>query len=150
MPPKKTDDEPDKVAELATAVDDEKLEYPEGTPVLIPVLALPRMRRADAYEALGHVQALQRQVKQLQPEEADEPADEDDENTEVKPVELDPLSYGTQYRVVAYIEEYLAVVAKNPVELRAWAARVDDSTLVQAFNVFIRKTQPGEAESSTG
>jgi hypothetical protein len=152
MPPKsKSEPTPDKVEQLALDVADEKLEYPEGTPVLIPVLNLPRMRRADAYEALGQIQDLQRRVKSLKPEDDDEPADDEDvENPKVKPVKLDPLSYGTQYRVLAYIEEYLAVVAKDPKEFREWAQQADDSDLTEAFNVYIRKTQPGEAESSTG
>jgi hypothetical protein len=149
MPAKnKTDEGGVNTDSLAQDVADEDLEYPEGTPVLIPVLNLPRMRRADAYEALGQIQSLQRQVKRLTPEDGDELAEGD--AVEAKPVELDPLSYGAQYRVVAYIEKYLAVVAEDENKFKSWALAVDDSDLVKAFNVYIRKTQPGEAESSTG
>ena len=140
--------EPDVVEQLADDTAAESEVYPEGTPELLPVLRLPRMRRADAYDALGLIQAQQREVKTLSGEPA--VSEEAAEGAEVKPVELDPLSYGAQYRVIAYIEQYLGVVAKDPVAFAAWAADVRDADLVKAFNVYIRTTQPGEAESSTG
>jgi len=146
--------EPDPVDQLADEVAAETLEYPEGTPELRPVLALPRMRRADAYEALGHIQDEQKKVKRS--ESGDEPEDDSTEDDdEVKPVELDPLSYGAQYRVVAYIEEYLRVVSKDQKVFDRWVAGpngddgVRDADLVKAFNVYMRKAQPGEADSST-
>jgi len=142
------ENEPDPVDQLAEDVAAETLEYPEGTPELRPVLALPRMRRADAYEALGHIQDEQKKVKRS--ESDDEPEDDGDEDSdEVKPVELDPLSYGAQYRVVAYIEQYLGVVAADQKAFERWATRVTDADLVKAFNVYMRKAQPGEADSST-
>jgi hypothetical protein len=154
--------EPDPVDQLAEDVAAETLEYPEGTPELRPVLALPRMRRADAYEALGHIQDEQRRVKRAEPDvnNGQEPPEDvnevgEDGNDEVKPVELDPLSYGAQYRVVAYIEQYLGVVAKSPKAYAAWVAGpngddgVSDADLVKTFNVYMRKAQPGEAASST-
>lgn len=144
----------DRVDELAADVAAETADYPEGCPEFIPVLALPRMRRADAYEALGQIQAQQRQVKSVEPDSSEDedatPADAGDEAAEVKPVEIDPASYGAQYRVIAYIEQYLGVVALSPKAFAEWAANVSDTDLVRAFNVYIRKTQPGEAESSTG
>jgi len=153
------DTEPDAVDQLADEAAAETLEYPEGAPELLPVLALPRMRRADAYEVLGHIQDQQRQVKQLERDDDDDldsdDADEQNEDAELKPVELDPLSYGAQYRVVAYIEQYLGVVAKSPKAYAAWVAGpngddgVSDADLVKTFNVYMRKAQPGEAASST-
>jgi hypothetical protein len=156
MPAKKTV-EPEEGAvtseSLAAEVADEKLEYPEGTPVLVPLLALPRMRRADAYEALGQVTTYQRQVKTADGDGADgeddaEPELDDEGNP--KPREIDPASFGAQYRVVAYVEEYLRTVAASPKAFDEWAAKVPDSDLITTFNVYLRKAQPGEAESSTG
>lgn len=156
------DTEPDAVDQLADDAAAETLEYPEGAPELLPVLALPRMRRADAYEVLGHIQDQQRQVKQLERDDEGEPTGDPDlddglteEDAELKPVELDPLSYGAQYRVVAYIEQYLGVVAKSPKAYAAWVAGpngndgVSDADLVKTFNVYMRRSQPGEAASST-
>jgi hypothetical protein len=155
-------EESDTVAQMAADVEAETADYPEGAPEFLPVLKLPRMRRADAYEALGLIQAEQRKVKRVERSDEDEPADaEPGEDTtqgdeggegedEVKPVELDPLSYGAQYRVIAYIEQYLGVVAQDPKAYATWAAGVSDADLVKTFNIYIRKTQPGEAKSSTG
>jgi hypothetical protein len=147
---------------MAADVEAENLDYPEGAPEFLPVLKLPRMRRADAYEALGLIQAEQRKVKRVERSD-EEPADAepgedtaqgdeggDGEGEELKPVELDPLSYGAQYRVIAYIEQYLGVVAQDPKAYATWAAGVSDADLVKTFNTYIRKTQPGEAKSSTG
>jgi hypothetical protein len=149
---------PDAVDQMAADVEAETADYPEGAPEFLPVLKLPRMRRADAYEALGQIQAEQRKVKRVARAEDDdadtgegEPAgDEAGEDVAPKPVELDPLSYGAQYRVIAYIEQYLGVVAQDPKAYATWAVGVGDADLVKTFNTYIRKTQPGEAESSTG
>jgi hypothetical protein len=160
MPRPAEDYDPSKVTteSLAADVADEALEYPEGTPVLIPLLALPRMRRADAYEALGHISAQQKAVRTLdgEPVEAGDDAsddgadDESDEDAAAKVREIDPATYGAQYRVVAYVEQYLRAVAANAKAFDAWALRVSDPDLITTFNVYLRKTQPGEAESSAG
>lgn len=140
------------VDSLAAEVAAEVLEYPEGTPTLIPLLALPRMRRADAYEALGQISAHQKAVRTLD----DEDGDEGDSDTEADPDvpakvrEIDPATYGAQYRVVAYVEEYLRAVAGNAKNFDVWAATVSDTDLIKVFNVYLRKTQPGEAVSSAG
>jgi hypothetical protein len=151
MPAKKTV-EPEEGAvtseSLAAEVADEKLEYPEGTPVLVPLIALPRMRRADAYEALGQVTTYQRQVKTADGEDDAEPELDDEGNP--KPREIDPASFGAQYRVVAYVEAYLRVVAEDEKAFDKWAAKVPDSDLITTFNMYLRKAQPGEAESSAG
>lgn len=145
-------EESDAVAQMAADVEAETADYPEGAPEFLPVLKLPRMRRADAYEALGLIQAEQRKVKRVERAETDDAieADTDQAGEELKPVELDPLSYGAQYRVIAYIEQYLGVVAQDPKAYATWATGVSDADLVKTFNTYIRKTQPGEAKSSTG
>jgi hypothetical protein len=139
----------DPVDQIADEVAAETIEYPEGTPELRSVLALPRMRRADAYEALGHIQDEQKKVKRAESGEDEASEQDEDGDDEVKPVELDPLSYGAQYRVVAYIEQYLGVVAADQKAFDRWKTRVTDADLVKAFNVYMRKAQPGEAASST-
>jgi hypothetical protein len=153
MPAKKTVEPEGAVTSesLAAEVADEKLEYPEGIPVLVPLLALPRMRRADAYEALGQVTTYQRQVKTADGADGDEAAEPElDDEGNPKPREIDPASFGAQYRVVAYVEEYLRTVAASPKAFDEWAQGVSDSDLIKTFNVYLRKAQPGEAESSAG
>ena len=152
MPSKTKTDAPDEgpttTEALAADVADEDLEYLDGTPTLIPMLALPRMRKADAYEALGQITKWQREVRTTEGDDEDEP-ETDDEGNET-PREIDPASYGAQYRVVAYVEEYLRTVAANEKVFTTWAAQVSDADLVKTFNIYLKKTQPGEAESSAG
>lgn len=146
------DDKPSGTDELAAEVAVEKLEYPPGTPVLLPLLKLPRLRRAAAYKALGEIAAQQRRTDPGgKPDEPDPGGDEQRPETDrAKVDEIDITELGDRYLVVALLEEYLAVVAADEPMFRAWALDVDDAELVKVFNVYTRKTQPGEAASSTG
>lgn len=111
-------------------------EYPPGCPTLLPVLALPRARRADYYDRIAEVA---RQQHAADPVAASDP----DAAMEVKASEAAGMM-----RLLASIEELLAVVAADESELRAWAAAAADTDVAQAFNVYMRRTQPGEASSS--
>ena len=138
------DDTPAVTEQLADDVAAEGLAYEPGTPFLLPHLAMPRMRRAKAYGALGQVQAQNAKTSK------DEPA-EGSEDTEPDPnaqVEIDPLEFGERYLVVGLIEEYLAVCARDEDEFRRWALEVDDAVLVKTFNTYMKINQPGEANSS--
>lgn len=160
MPTKTTEKAPDEKSgtdELAADVADETLEYPPGTPTLLPLLKLPRMRRAAAYKALGAIAEQQRKTDPGDASEDDEQRPETDQASEsaddaedTKVAEIDITELGDRYLVVALIEEYLAIVALNEELFRAWALEVDDADLVRVFNVYTRKAQPGEAKSSTG
>lgn len=129
---------------LADDVAAESLTFEPGTPELLPHLAMPRVRRAKAYGALGAVQA---QNEKANPKRGDD-ADEDDPAASDAPVEIDPAEYGERYLILGLIEEYLAVCAKDEEAFRAWALTVDDSVLIKTFNVYMKVNQPGEASSS--
>ena len=135
------DDGPAVTEQLADDVAAEGLAYEPGTPFLLPHLAMPRMRRAKAYGALGQVQAQNAKTSK------DEPAEgaEADPNAQV---EIDPLEFGERYLVVGLIEEYLAICARDEDEFRIWALSVDDAVLVKTFNTYMKINQPGEANSS--
>ena len=135
------DDAPAVTEQLADDVAAEGLAYEPGTPFLLPHLAMPRMRRAKAYGALGQVQAQNAKTSK------DEPAEgaEADPNAQV---EIDPLEFGERYLVVGLIEEYLAICARDEDEFRIWALSVDDAVLVKTFNTYMKINQPGEANSS--
>lgn len=153
--PDEVDVKPTGTDELAADVDAETLTYPPGTPNLVPILKLPRMRRAAAYTALGAIAAQQRKTDLGDAAKSDPVESEDDEqqpetDEATKVAEIDITELGDRYLVVALIEEYLAVVAEREDIFRAWAIEVDDTDLVKVFNVYTKKTQPGEAKSSTG
>src|SRR5690349_2327328 len=145
------DAKPTGTDELANDVDAETLTYPPGTPNLLPILKLPRMRRVEAYRALGKIAEQQRSTS---PDDTPPPVDDDEQRPETDEApatpEIDITELADRYLVVALIEEYLAVVAEREDIFRAWAVSVDDTDLVKVFNVYTRKSQPGEAKSSTG
>lgn len=135
---------------LADDVAAETLSFESGTPELLPHLAMPRVRRAKAYGALGAVQA---QNEKANPKKVDSSGDtaaagEDDPAASDAPVEIDPSEYGERYLILGLIEEYLAVCARDEDAFRAWALSVDDSVLIKTFNVYMKVNQPGEATSS--
>jgi hypothetical protein len=135
---------------LADDVAAENLTFEPGTPELLPHLAMPRMRRAKAYGALGAVQA---QNEKANPKKADsddsaDAAGEDDPAASNAPVEIDPSEYGERYLILGLIEEYLAVCARDEGAFRKWALEVDDTTLIKTFNCYMKVNQPGEATSS--
>jgi hypothetical protein len=125
------------VEALASDATSQDVAYPDGCPELIPVLRLPRSRRADYYDAMSRVSEMQRSASG-----AEKVADES------RPVEIRLAEVADMNRMLAAIEDLLAVVAADPDEFRAWALDVDDSILVEAFNAYIARTQPGEASSS--
>ena len=140
------DDAPAVTEQLADDVAAEGLAYEPGTPFLLPHLAMPRMRRAKAYGALGQVQAQNAKTSKDEPAEAAEGSDAEPDPNAV--VEIDPLKFGERYLVVGLIEEYLAVCARDEDEFRRWALEVDDAVMVKTFNTYMKINQPGEANSS--
>lgn len=125
------------VEALADDAASQDVDYPAGCPELIPVLSLPRGRRADYYDAMAKVSELQK------PSGAVEQITDED-----RPMTLRLTEVADMTRLLAAIEDLLVVVAADPDGFRRWALEVEDNTLAQAFNVYIRRTQPGEASSS--
>jgi hypothetical protein len=70
--------------------------------------------------------------------------------TATSAAKIDPADYGKHYEQVVLIEDYLRIVAADEDKFQAWALEVSDADLLRTFRVYQRKTQPGEAESSTG
>lgn len=112
-------------------------DYPPGCPALRPVLGLPRAARADYYEAMARVSALQSSATGL-----GAPGGQD------RPMEVQLSEVADMMRLLAAIEDLLAVVAVDAAALRAWALTADDAVIAAAFNAYIARTQPGEVSSS--
>lgn len=136
-------DEPDTPAvgdQLADDVASETVEYPEGAPELRAVHQIPRRDRPAYYEAMAEVAKYQ----QTGSKAAVNPEADD------RPMEVKLEAVADQYRLLVAIEDLLASVAVDEPAFRVWALEVDDSVLTRTFNAYIRKTQPGEAQSSAG
>lgn len=132
------DSAPSVTEELAADAASDKVEYPEGAPELLPVLALPRLKRADYYEAMSAVAVAQKATK----------LDAFDDKAGDRPVEVKLTQMAGFTRLVGAIEDLLAIVAVDLDAFRAWSAKVPDAELVQLFNAYQAATQPGEASSS--
>lgn len=148
MPPKSREkpaelDAPPVTEQLADDVAAESETFASGTPELLPHLKMPRMRRAEAFGALGAVQAQNQKINPKAAEKAD-----DDEPAADAEVDIDPAEYGERYKILGLIEEYLAICAADESAFRRWALEVEDSVLVKTFNVYMKVNQPGEATSS--
>jgi len=157
MPPssRKTAEKPTETAAVTEALADdvaaESETFEPGTPRLLAHLEMPRMRRADAYGALGAVQAQNEKYAKIAPApdaDGDGPSEAEKANAPVELAKIDPAEFGERYKIVGLIEEYLAVCAADEAEFRAWALTVDDQVLVKTFNVYMKVNQPGEANSS--
>lgn len=118
----------------------DKVEYPEGCPPLLPVLRLSRARRSDYLDAMSELRRWQ--VAASGHDGKFEPSNED------APPEIRLTEARDMMRILAAIEDVLAAVAADPDRLRRWALDAEDALLVQAFNAYIARTQPGEASSS--
>lgn len=137
--PVETTGEPSMTEKLAEDAAAPSLEYLPGTPEFRPVLALPRAGRADYYAAMAQVSAAQ----QVAVDNGPPPSEGDSRPRKVTLSEAADMT-----RVLAAIEELLAVVAVDAVACRGWAMQVSDSDLAHTFNTYVRRTQPGEASSS--
>jgi hypothetical protein len=143
----KTDkeDKPSTTERLADDAAADQLTYEPGTPRFLAYLEMPRMRRAQAYSALSAIQA-QNQKTRLS--DGDDPAEEEALTQAAAATQV--YDAGERYKVIALIEEYLAVCAEDEAVFRLWALSIDDAVLIKTFSVYQKLSQPGEASSSAG
>lgn len=139
----KKSDQPSAIDALAEdAVADE---YPEGAPLLIPYLQIrPRSKRAQFKRQYAEFAELQERMQAVQSSGvlADKDADNQSQTAE-------------RLRVWAELDDYMqamddlmAMAAVNPDAYREWSDQADDAHLTAVFQVYARRTQPGEASSS--
>lgn len=138
--------EPSVVDSLAEdAVPDE---YPEGSPLLLPMLQIrPRSRRAEFKRKYAEFAKMQAQVRDMQDDLA-KLADDADASTEATAQRLELWANIDDYYQL--IDELMAMAAVHPEHYREWSDEVDDAGLVLVFSVYSKRAQPGEAPSSTG
>lgn len=135
--------EPSAVDELADDATPE--EYPEGAPILRPYLQIrPRSKRAEfkrKYAEFSGVQGQMQKVKASGVLEADDGTD--------------PERGAEQLRVWADMDDFyqmmddlMALAAVNPDAYREWSDQADDAALVAVFQVYAKRSQPGEVSRS--
>jgi hypothetical protein len=127
----------DQMAEDASAT---TVEYPDGAPeFLVPLAVRPRTRRAEFKRRYARVlEGYERADKLRKALDEDNPPMSDQMKIMA---ELDDVYQG--------IVDMLAIAAVDPEKYQVWADEVEDAELLQAFNAYNVRTQPGEASSST-
>lgn len=115
-------------------------EYPDGAPLLRPYLQIrPRSRRAEFKRKFADFTALKDKVDEIKASGVlGEHAEQADRLRAW--ADLDDM--------YQQMDELMALAAVNPVAYQEWSDEVDDDVLVTVFNVFMQRTQPGEASSS--
>lgn len=120
-------------------------EPPPGAPELVPLLQLPRRRRADVVRRLGELRKHQNELPQAV--QAGEQPDPDAERTpEQEQAMLDQAA--GMFDLLADMEEMLAEVAKDRQAFDAWLSQADDQALTALAGYYLRTFQVGEAQAS--
>jgi len=122
-------------------------EYPPGVPELVPFLELrPRSRRARFKRKFAECTALEDTVKDVQRRAKKLAA-----TTKVTP-ELQALRMRLSADVdelFGLMDEVLEIAAADEVKWRAWSdGLADDNDLARVFQLYMTRSQPGEASGS--
>lgn len=121
-------------------------EYPPGCPDLIPYLNLrPLSRRAQFKRKFSECTVLEDQLKDLQKRAKKL------DNGRVSPdLGRLRLQLSADYDdMVGLMDEVLELAAADPEAYRAWSAeQTDDNAVPRVFQLYVNRSQPGEASSS--
>jgi hypothetical protein len=139
----KKPDQPSVVDELAD--DATPAEYPEGAPLLKPYLDIrPRSKRAEFKRKYAEFAGVQADMQKITASGVLGDEESTDQNRAAE-----------QMRVWADMDDYyqlmddlMAMAAVEPDAYREWSDRVDDAELVAVFQVYAKRSQPGEASRS--
>lgn len=140
MPPtKKPAAQPSMVDQLAEdAIPDE---YPAGSPELLPYLQIrPRSRRAAFKRKYAELAELQESAQLVQKAAKVDDADGDVADKLRLWADLDDI-----YQLM---EELLEMAALDSAAYQKWLLEADDQALATVFQVYVKRSQPGEASSS--
>jgi hypothetical protein len=123
-------------------------EYPPGTPELIPFMELrPRSRRARFKRKFAECTALEDTVKDVQSR-----AKKLARTTKVTP-ELAALRMRLSADVddlFGLMDEVLTIAAVDETKWRMWSDGLqDENDLARVFQLYMQRSQPGEASSSS-
>lgn len=118
-------------------------EYPAGAPLLKPYLQIrPRSKRAEFKRKYAEFAELQEKTQAAQQSGVlDEDADDSRMGDKLRVwADLDDL-----YQLM---DELMEMAAANPEHYREWSDAVEDNALTAVFQVYMKRSQPGEASRS--
>lgn len=141
-------EEPDDKPSVIDALNDDASpeEYPEGAPVLRSWLQIrPRSKRAEFKRKFGEFNDMRGAIDKAQKaaKRADVAA------AAGKDVQGELLKLSAQADdMYQLMDDLMRMAAVNEDYYSKWSDDVDDADLVATFNVFVKRSQPGEASSS--
>jgi hypothetical protein len=123
-------------------------EYPEGAPALIEYRYLyPRSKRGEFKRKLATFQESQTKLNAAKEAGLFEQIEQDDLTAEQQQARI--MLAADADDMFALMDDLMRMCAANPDGYDAWARSVDDAGLAKVFEVFMQRSQPGEASSST-
>lgn len=144
MVTKKPDQQLDVIAELAD--DAVPVDYPEGAPALLPILAVrPRSKRGELKRAFGEFNDVRDEITELKSSPALKAENSADEELQAERLRL----WARMDDYMQKMDDVLVLAAADPEAYRRWSDDATDEVLSQTFMVWAKRAQPGEASSSS-
>lgn len=115
-------------------------EFPKGSPELIGYMRLPFRKRARFFKMFSELQAQQTELEKL-----------DKKRKRVKnPSQEMMMEQATGlYELYGAMDELLEMASADPEKYRDWVESNDDDSFQELFSIYIERSQPGEASSSS-
>lgn len=124
-------------------------EYPEGTPALIEYRFLyPRSKRGEFKRLLATFRRSQEKLNTAKDGGLFDEVDKDDELTAEQQEARIELAADAD-DLFDLMDRLMRMCAADPDVYDAWTRQVEDAVLTEVFSVFMARSQPGEASSST-
>lgn len=142
-------DEPTLIDELADEANPAPTEYPDGAPELKPYLQIrPRSKRADfkrAYAAFAKRQdTISELTKAAKAAKDAESAEASDAEQNIANMRL----WADADDLYQEMDDLMRLAAVDDEEYGLWSDQVEDPDLIVTFQVFMQRSQPGEASGS--
>jgi hypothetical protein len=124
-------------------------DYPAGTPTLIEYRFLyPRSKRGEFKRLLAKFRRAQEKVNSGVADGLAEDGDKDEElSAEQQEARIELAADADD--LFDLMDRLMRMCAADPDEYEAWTRVVEDVVLAKTFSVFMARSQPGEASSST-
>lgn len=139
-------DDPTLIDELAEEADPAPVEYPDGAPELKPYLQIrPRSKRAEFKRAYAAFAKRQDTIAELtKAAKATAAAKKPDAQQNIDNMNL----WADADDLYQEMDDLMRLAAVDNEKYALWSDEVEDQDLITTFQVFMQRSQPGEASGS--
>jgi hypothetical protein len=137
------------VSDVDERVDDANPpDYPDGTPTLIEYRFLyPRSKRGEFKRLLAKFRGSQDKLNSAKDDGLFDEDKDDELTAEQQEARIELAADADD--LFDLMDRLMRMCAADPDEYDAWTRKVEDTVLTEVFTVFMARSQPGEASSST-